>query len=133
MFAWWITQESEKHFYTNKLTGVTQWQPPKISRRKETGIPQWLRAESKGVADNHIAKITANAAAGPPQNNDDTRVDTVHHNSPRGKKSNSNGKAQSEPTAAGTTAAGIDGFVSGSLNWYGVFQKHGRMSIGAPK
>jgi hypothetical protein len=144
--ACWVTQVTGKQFYANKLTGMTQWDPPALPPPKESAIPKWLRAGSKGVADRHIAAITtsppAAAAVEQPNKRDEAPAGKGGRNSLRGAKTNHISKEKAvkgkngphSSTVAGTNAAGTSpGFASAGLNWYGVFQKHGRLTIGAAK
>lgn len=131
---------SGKHYFSNKVTGATQWVTPKIQRWKAKGVPKWLRAESAGVADAHIIKVTTGAEL--PRNDDHGR------GGGRSPKQHKTGKYANRVPASGqvgpqTTlhAASTDandstaraGTVCAGLNWYGVFQKHGRMTIGTSK
>ena len=141
-----ISQVTGKQFYANKLSGMTQWEAPSLPPPKKSGIPEWLRAGSKGVADRHIAAITtsppAATAVQPSNNPDEARAGEAECDSLRGAKTNQISKHKAvkgkpgphRSMAAGNSAAGISpGFASAGLNWYGVFQKHGRLTIGAAK
>ena len=107
--------ETGRAYYSNALSGVTQWVQPVLHHHKEVGIPKWLRSDHRGVADREIERLTTGSDHGgafSPQRSRrsvDSKLsgkNRTSSSSPRGsKKGSPRGSKQGSPRSGGGQAS----------------------------